>query len=89
MKNNKYSEHEIIEILKEYNGGVPAKDLARKHGFYYGTLYDWQKRYGGIDSASELRRYKDLEQENARLKKMYAELSLHHEALKDAVEKKL
>ncbi len=89
MTKKKFTESEIIEILKSYNNGVAAKDLARKHGFYHQTLYEWSKRYGGINSASELRKYKDLEQENARLKKMYAELSLHHEALKDAVEKKL
>ena len=85
----KFSESQILKILKEYEGGVSVHELARKYGFYHSTLYEWKKRYGGINSTKELQRLKELEQENARLKKMYAELSLHHEALKDVIEKKL
>ena len=63
-------------------------ELARKHGISEATFYNWKARYGGLD-VSQLRRLKELEGENARLKKMYAELSLVHHALQDAVEKKL
>ena len=86
---NKFSESKILQILKEYESGVSVQDLSRKHGFYHKTLYSWKKKYGGINSNQELHRLKELEKENARLKKMYAELSLHHEALKDVIEKKL
>lgn len=88
MKNKKWSEHEIIKILKEYESGVPARELSRRYGFYHQTLYEWKKRYGGIESGSELARYKELEKENARLKKMYAEVSLERDALKDVLTKK-
>lgn len=89
MKNNRFSESKILGILKEYESGASVHDLARKYGFYHSTLYEWKKRYGGINSQSELQRLKELEAENARLKKMYAELSLDHQVLKDIVEKKL
>lgn len=88
-KTNQYSESQILQILKEYEAGSPVQELSRKYGFYYKTLYQWKKRYGGIESKQELVRLRELEKENARLKKMYAELSLHHEALKDVIEKKL
>jgi putative transposase len=68
--------------------GVKAPELARKHGVSEATLYNWRARYGGME-VSQLRRLKELEAENARLKRMYAELSLTHHALQDAVEKKL
>jgi len=67
---------------------VKVLELARKHGISEATFYNWKARYGGLD-VSQLRRLKELEGENARLKKMYAELSLVHHALQDAVEKKL
>lgn len=86
---NKYSESQILQILKEYEAGSSVQELSRKYGFYPKTLYAWKKRYGGIESKQELVRLRELEKENARLKKMYAELSLHHEALKDVIEKKL
>jgi putative transposase len=85
----KYSESQILGILKECEGGVPVKELSRKHGFYPKTFYEWKKKYGGISSTQELQRLKELEQENARLKKMYAELSLDHAVLKEVIEKKL
>ncbi len=88
MKKSRFSEERIISILKQADAGVKMAELARKNGVSEATLYNWKARYGGMD-ASQLRRLKELEGENARLKKMYAELSLEHHALQDAVEKKL
>ena len=87
MKKSRFSEEKIIAILKELEAGVKAPELARKHGVSEATLYNWRARYGGME-LSQLRRLKELEAENARLKRMYAELSLTHHALQDAVEKK-
>jgi putative transposase len=88
MKKSRFSEEKIIAILKELEAGVKAPELARKHGVSEATLYNWRARYGGME-VSQLRRLKELEAKNARLKRMYAELSLTHHALQDAVEKKL
>jgi putative transposase len=88
MKKSRFTEERIIAILKQADAGVKMAELARKHGVSEATLYNWKARYGGLD-VSQLRRLKELESENARLKKMYAELSLTHHALQDAVEKKL
>jgi len=88
MKNKKWSESEIVKILKEYENGVPAKELARQYGFYHQTLYDWKKKYGGIESAGELARMRELAQENERLKKMYAEVCMERDAIKDVLSKK-
>jgi putative transposase len=89
MKTTKYSESQIVQILKEYESGIAAPELARKYGFNRQTLYDWKKKYGGINSSQELRRLKELEAENHKLKRMYAEVSLQRDALKDLIEKKL
>lgn len=88
MKNKKWSESEIIRILKEYESGVSAKDLARQYGFYHQTIYDWKKKYGGVESAQELVRMRELEKENNRLKKMYAEVCMERDAIKDVLAKK-
>ena len=88
MKKSRFSEEKIIAILKEAESGVKSAELCRKNGISAATLYNWKARYGGMD-ASQLRRLKELEIENDRLKKMYAELSLTHHALQDAVQKKL
>lgn len=88
MKKSRFSEEKIIAVLKQAEAGVKVAELARKHGISEATFYNWKAKYGGLD-VSQLRRLKDLEGENARLKKMYAELSLAHHALQDAVEKKL
>jgi putative transposase len=88
MKKSRFTEERIIAILKQADAGVKIAELARKNGVSEATLYNWKARYGGLD-VSQLRRLKELETENARLKKMYAELSLTHHALQDAVEKKL
>ena len=88
MKKSRFSEEKIIALLKQAEAGVKMSELARKHGVSEATLYNWKARYGGLD-VSQLRKLKELEVENGRLKKMYAELSLAHQALQDAVEKKL
>ncbi len=88
MKKSRFSEEKIIAVLKQAEAGVKVSELVRKLGISEATFYNWKARYGGLD-ASQLRRLKELEGENAKLKKMYAELSLTHCALQDAVEKKL
>jgi putative transposase len=88
MKKSRFSEEKIIAVLKQGEAGVKMSELARKHGVSEATLYNWKARYGGMD-VSQLRRLKELESENARLKRMYADLSLTHHALQDAVQKKL
>lgn len=88
MKKSRFSEEKIIAVLKQAEAGVKLAELARKHGGSEATLYNWKARYGGMD-VSQLRRLKELEAENGRLKRMYADLSLTHHALQDAVQKKL
>ena len=88
MKKSRFSEEKIIAVLKQAEAGVKVSELVRKLGVSEATFYNWKAKYGGLD-ASQLRRLKELEGENAKLKKMYAELSLTHHALQDAVEKKL
>jgi putative transposase len=88
MKKSKFSESKIIATLKRQERGEKVSDICRDLGISDATFYNWKAKYGGL-SASELKRIKELERENARLKKMYADLSLVHDALKDAVEKKL
>ena len=88
MKQSRFSETQIIGILKESESGIPLDELFRKHGISKGTFYKWRAKFSGMD-ASALKRLKELEDENRRLKQMYANLSLEHEVLKDIVEKKL
>ena len=87
MKKSRFSEEKIISVLKQWEAGMKPAELMRKHGVSEATLYNWKAKYGGLD-VSQLRRLKELEAENGKLKKMYAELSLAHEAFKDVVEKK-
>jgi len=82
------SETQIVRILKEVEKGKLVKDVCREYGISDATYYNWKAKYGGMD-ASDIKRLKDLEQENRRLKQMYADLSLEHTILKDIVEKKL
>lgn len=88
MKKSKYTESQIVNILKEAEAGVPLEELCRQHGFSKATFYKWKAKYSGMD-VSTLKRLRELEEENRRLKHMYAELSLDHKVLKDIVEKKL
>jgi len=88
MKKSRYSENKIVKILKEVETGKLVKDVCREYGISDATYYNWKAKYGGMES-SDIKRLKDLEEENRRLKHMYAELSLDHKILKDIVEKKL
>lgn len=88
MKKTRFTEAQIVKAIKEHENGRDAKDLCRELGITTAAFYKWRQRYGGME-LNELKKVKELEQENARLKRMYAELSLVHHALKDAVEKKL
>ena len=88
MKKTRFSETQIVNILKEVEAGIAVEELSRKHGFSKSTFYKWKAKYSGMD-ASALKRLKELEEENQRLKRMYADLSLEHQALKDIVQKKL
>ncbi len=88
MKKKRFSEAQIVKVLKEAEAGVPVTDLCRQYGFSKSSFYHWKAKYAGMD-ASSLRKLKELEEENRRLKQMYAELSLDHKILKDIVEKKL
>ena len=88
MKKSRYTEFQIVKILKEVEGGRLVKEVCREYGISDGTYYKWESKYGGME-ASDVRRLKDLEDENRRLKQMYADLSLDHRILKDIIEKKL
>lgn len=88
MKKSKFSPTQIVGILKEYENGISAEEVARKHGISKATLYAWRQKYSGME-ASDLKRLKELETENAKLKRMYAELALDHELAKEIIAKKL
>ena len=88
MKKPRFKESQIFQILKEAEAGVPVPDLCRKHGMSSASFYKWRAKYGGMD-VSMMKRLKELEAENARLKKMYAEERLMSEIRKEALEGKL
>ncbi len=88
MKKSKFSEAQIVSVLKQGDAGVPVKDLCRQAGVSTATYYQWKSKYGGME-ASDLRRVKELEAENAKLKRMYAELVLDNAAMKDLMAKKI
>jgi len=88
MSKPRFTETQIVALLKEAENGIAVPELCRRHGVGQSTFYKWRSKYGGMD-ASDIRRLKELEDENARLKKMYAELSLKHEMLEEIVTKKL
>ena len=88
MKKSRFSEAQIVGVLKEVELGAKVVETCRKHGISEPTYYKWKSKYGGLE-ASELRRVKDLEAENAKLKRMYAELALDNAAMKDLIAKKL
>ncbi|MFS1437728.1 transposase [Shewanella sp. 10N.286.48.A6] len=89
MKKTRFTENQIINILKEgESGALTVPELCRKHNVGQSTYYKWKSKYGGMQ-ASDLTRMRELEAENAKLKKMFADVSLQNMALKDIVEKKL
>lgn len=88
MRKTRFSESQIVAALKEHESGKKAEDICRELGINRNTFYNWKKKYGGMET-QDLKRLKELEEENRRLKHMYAELSLDHRILKDIVEKKL
>jgi len=88
MKKSRYTEAQIVRILQEVEGGRAVKDVCREHGIADATFYNWRAKYGGMELA-DIKRLRELEQENRRLKQMYADLSLEHRVLKDIIEKKL
>lgn len=88
MKKSRFSETKIVNILKQQEAGRTVQDICREYGISQATFFNWKSKYGGM-SASHLKRLKELETENLRLKKMYADISLQNDALKDLIEKKL
>jgi len=88
MKKSRFTESQISQVLKEHEAGKKASDVCRELQISQNTFYMWKRKYGGMDNEM-LRKYKEMERENARLKKMYADLSLDHSILKEVIEKKL
>lgn len=88
MRGSRFREEQIVAILMEYEAGISALELTRRHGISRNTLYNWKKKYGGLE-VSEARRLRQVEDENRRLKKIVAELTLENAAIKDALQKKM
>ena len=87
MKKTRFTETQIVSILRQQEGGRTTKELCWEHGISEATFYNWKSKYGGME-ASDVRRLKELEEENSRLKRMFAELSMDHAILKDVISKK-
>ena len=88
MKRSRFSETQIVAILKEADAGVAVKEICRKHGISDATYYNWKSKYGGMD-ASDLKRMKELETELSQFKRMYAELARENDAMRSLIAKKL
>lgn len=87
MKKSRFTDSQIIAVLKQAEAGTPVPELCREHGISSATFYKWRSKYGGMD-ASMMSRVKELEEENRRLKKMYAESQMSADILKEALSKK-
>ena len=88
MKTTRFTESQMIAVLKQGDAGVPIKDICRQAGISQATYYQWKSKYGGME-ASDLKRVKELEAENAKLKRMYADLALENTAIMDVLSRKL
>lgn len=88
MRKSKFTESQIVAILAEGESGLAVGDVCRKHGISNATYYQWKSKYAGV-SSNELKRIKDLEAENGKLKRMYAELALENTAIRDVLSRKL
>jgi len=88
VRKTRFQETQIVKILKEVESGRLVKDVCREHGISDTTYYNWKSKYGGME-ASDIKRLKEVEDENRKLKQMFADLSLENRALKDIIEKKL
>jgi putative transposase len=88
MKKSRFSEAQIVGILKEGEAGVPVAQILRKHGISHATFYKWKSKYGGA-SLAELKRLRELEAENAKLKRMFADMALENAAIKEVLSRKL
>ena len=88
MKKSRFTESQIVAILKEGEAGVPVAQLTRKHGISAATYYHWKSKYAGAGIA-ELKRLRELEAENSKLKRMYADLALENAAIKEVLNRKL
>jgi len=88
MKKSVHSESEMVKAVQELENGIHAETVARNHGISKATLYNWKSKYSGMN-VSQIRRLKELEEENRKLKQMYADLALDNRILKDVIEKKL